>query len=157
VCVCVLGYVHLSSCVWYRVMDPLNLKVVASCSTWVLGNELSSSARAVFCQLLSHLSSPTNEILFSFFLGYFIYLHFKCYPFSGFPSGNPYPIPLPPASIRVPPIHSHLPVLAFPYTGASSLHRNKGLPSHWCLTRPSFATYASEAIGPSMCTLRLVI
>ena len=39
----------------------------------------------------------------------------------------------PPASMRVlpyPPIHSYLPVLAFPYTGASSLHRTKGLFFH---------------------------
>ena len=26
--------------------------------------------------------------------------------------------------------HSHLTILAFPYTGASSLHRTKGLSSH---------------------------
>jgi hypothetical protein len=29
-----------------------------------------------------------------------------------------------------PPTHFHLTALAFLYTGASSLHRNKGLPSH---------------------------
>ena len=38
-------------------------------------------------------------------------------------------IPSPSASMRVlpyPPTHSHLTALAFPYTGASSLHRTKG-------------------------------
>jgi hypothetical protein len=41
-------------------------------------------------------------------LGYFIYLHFKCYPLSQFPPPpeNPYPISPPPASMRVLP---HLP------------------------------------------------
>jgi hypothetical protein len=29
----------------------------------------------------------------------------------------------------------------FSYTGASSLHRTKDLFSHWCMTRPSSATY----------------
>ena len=38
-----------------------------------------------------------------------------------------------PPSMRMcpnPPIHSRLTALAFLYTGASSLHRTKGLPSH---------------------------
>ena len=64
---------------------------------------------------------------------------------------TPYPIHLTPASMRVlphAPTHSHLTVLAFPYTGASSLHRTKGIPSHWCQIRPSFATYAAGAMGP---------
>jgi hypothetical protein len=43
--------------------------------------------------------------------------------------------------------------LAFSYTGASSLHRTKGLSSHWWLTRPSSATYAAGAMNPFMCTL----
>ena len=34
------------------------------------------------------------------------------------------------ASMRVLPPHSHLATLAFPYTGASSLHRTKGLSFH---------------------------
>jgi hypothetical protein len=45
--------------------------------------------------------------------------------------------------------HSCLPTLAFPYTGALSLRRTKGL-SHWCPRRPFSVTYA---MGPSMCTL----
>jgi hypothetical protein len=61
-------------------------------------------------------------------------------PFPVSPPESPYPIPCLPATMGVfphPPIHPHLPALAFPYTGASSLHRTKGLFSHWCLTRPS--------------------
>jgi hypothetical protein len=38
-------------------------------------------------------SQNSLELLILFFLGYFIYLHFKCCPFPGFPSANPYPMP----------------------------------------------------------------
>ena len=54
-------------------------------------------------------------------------------PFLVPPPETPYPVPSPPASMRVfphPPTHSHLPALAFPYTGTLSLHRTKGLSSH---------------------------
>jgi hypothetical protein len=51
-----------------------------------------------------------------------------------------------------PTIPSLLPLLINPrtpvsYTGTLSLHRTKVLSSHWCLTRPSSATYASGAMG----------
>jgi hypothetical protein len=52
----------------------------------------------------------------------------------------PYCIPLTLLLLRVlpnPPTHSHLNALAFSYTGVSSLHRTKGIPSHWCQIRPS--------------------
>ena len=39
------------------------------------------------------------------------------------------------------PIHSCLPVLAFPYTGSFSLHRTKGFSAHWWPTRLSCATF----------------
>jgi hypothetical protein len=50
----------------------------------------------------------------------------------------------------VPPftIHSHLTILAFPYNGALSLHRNKGLSSYRCQIRLSSATYADGAMSP---------
>jgi hypothetical protein len=54
-------------------------------------------------------------------------------PFLVSPLQTPYPIPFPTASVRVHthiPTHSCLTALAFPYTGALSLHRTKGLPSH---------------------------
>jgi hypothetical protein len=43
-----------------------------------------------------------------FFINYFIYLYFKCYP-PVFSSQNPYPIPIPPVSLRVIPTHSPTP------------------------------------------------
>ena len=51
-------------------------------------------------------------------------------PFANSLSHSP---PLPPASMGVlphPPTHSCLPTLAFPCTGAPSLHRTKGFSSH---------------------------
>jgi hypothetical protein len=51
-------------------------------------------------------------------------------PFPISPLQTPYPISPPPASMRMlphSPTHSLIPVLAFSYTGASSLHRTKGL------------------------------
>ena len=50
-----------------------------------------------------------------------------------FPISPLHPSPYPPASMRVlpdPSTHSCLTALAFFYTGVSSLHRTKGLPSH---------------------------
>ena len=54
-------------------------------------------------------------------------------PFMASPLQTSYPILCYPASMRVlphPPTHSCLTALAFLYTGASNLHRTKGLPSH---------------------------
>ena len=73
----------------------------------------------------------------------------------------PYPLPLLLMLLRgCSPTHlptqSSLISLAFPYTGASSTHRTKGLPSHWCHIRPSSATNADGAICPSMCIVGLV-
>jgi hypothetical protein len=53
--------------------------------------------------------------------------------------------------------YPHLLTLAFSYTEASSLPRNKGLLSHWCPIRPSSASYAGGAMGHTMCTLWLVV
>ena len=86
--------------------------------------------------------------------GYFIYLPFKCYPLSQFHPPPRKPLFHPPFSwfcegVALP-THSHLPALAFPYTVASSLHRTKGILFHWCLTRPSSATYTAGATPPSV-------
>jgi hypothetical protein len=65
-------------------------------------------------------------------------------PFPVFPLQTSYPLPLPSPCFfegAPPPTHSCLSSIAFPYTGASSLHKTKGLSSRWCLTRPSSATY----------------
>jgi hypothetical protein len=69
-------------------------------------------------------------------------------------------MPLPPDSMKVLPhlpILSCLPALTFPYTGSSSLHRTKGLFSHWCPTRPSSATTVAGDMGHSMCTFWLMV
>jgi hypothetical protein len=75
-----------------------------------------------------------NDFLFRFFLiGYFIYIS-NVMPFPGFSSANSLSHPLSPCyydgARPHPPTHSCLTVLTFLYTGTSSLHRIKGLPSH---------------------------
>ena len=77
-------------------------------------------------------------------------------PFLAYPLESPYIVPHPTAFMKVypyPPTYSCLPSLTFPYTGALSFHRTKGLSSHQCPTKPSSATYVAGAMGPSMCTL----
>jgi hypothetical protein len=52
--------------------------------------------------------------------GYFLYLHFKCYPFSQFPPtvGSPYSIPSTPMKMFPhTPTHPRLPALSLPYSG----------------------------------------
>jgi hypothetical protein len=88
------------------------------------------------CNPKSKLWDPASLLcslagVFQFFLiiGYFIYLHFKCYPPSCFHLRNP-PTPSPPTasmSVFLHHPHSCFTDLAFPYAGASSLHRTKGL------------------------------
>ena len=68
-----------------------------------------------------------------------LHLHFKCYPFSQFPLQK---IPYIPPDPQ--PIHFCFQALAFPYTGAWNLHRNKSPSSHRWSTRPSSATYAAR-------------
>ena len=75
------------------------------------------------------------------------------FPFPVFPPQPPYSkfLALLPSECS-PPTHL-LNATAFLYTGTSSLHRTKGLPSHRCQIRPSSATYAAGVIGPSTCIL----
>ena len=73
----------------------------------------------------------------------FIYIS-NASPLPSFSSANPLSYPPTPTSIRVlphPQSQSCLTTLAFPYAGASSLHRTQGLPSHQCQIRPSSATW----------------
>jgi hypothetical protein len=76
-----------------------------------------------------------ENFFFLFLIGYFLYLHFKCYPLSWFPSlaETRYDILPPPASMRVvlyPPTNSHLPTVDSPTLGhLSSLPRTKDLHS----------------------------
>ena len=84
---------------------------------------------------------------------FFIYIS-NFIPFPSFPSENTLTHPY---SVAHQPTYSHFPVLAVPYTGASSLLRTKGPSSKRCPTRPFSATYAAGAVGPYICTLWLVI
>jgi hypothetical protein len=73
--------------------------------------------------------------------------------------GIPYPFHPPPASMSVllqEPTQSYLPTMAFPYTGAWSLPRTKGLSSHWYLTRASSATVRSSGETPTQFQIRRV-
>ena len=56
-----------------------------------------------------------------------------------------------------PPTPSRLSALIFPYTGVSSLGKNKNFFSSWCPTRPVSSTYAAGAMGLSMCTFWMVV
>ena len=114
---------------------------------------------------------PNSSFVFWFFFCFvlFCFFNFKIFfiyisnviPFLGStPLGILLPHTLTHASMSMfhhPLTHSHLPSLAFSYTGASSLHRTKSLSSHSCPTRPSSATYVAGAMSPSMCTLWLVV
>jgi len=80
-----------------------------------------------------------------FFIGYFMYLHFKCYHFSQF-SPQKYPIPSPSPCFYEGAPHSTHPLP--PHHSGISLHLGnsilKGFCSYRCLTMPSSATYWLE-------------
>jgi hypothetical protein len=102
------------------------------------------------------------ECMFSialFFIDYFVYLHFKCYHPSWFPL-HTLP-PLPPCFFEGAPLPTHLVLSHCP-----------SFPLHWDIEPPqdqepplplmpdkmqSSATYAARAMGPSVCTLWLVV
>jgi hypothetical protein len=94
-----------------------------------------------------------------FFIGYFFYLHFRCYSLSWIPiPGNPlsHPSPyfykyFPLYPLTHPPTLTCLSGLVFPYPGSLSLYRTKGLPSQWFQIRQSSAVYIAGAMGHSMC------
>ena len=116
---------------------------------------------------ISRHYTGSNISLGMLFIGYFIhFIHIYSLTFQMlslfpvFPSATPLYHSPPPACMRVlphPPTHSCLHTLKFPYTGALSLHRTKGLSSHWCPTRPSCVAYTSGAMDHSMCTLWMVV
>ena len=93
-----------------------------------------------------------NGDKFSFFINHFMCLHLKWSP--------------PPFPLHTLPIPSHSPLslhLLLPSSSSITLHwdikppQDWGLPSHWCQIEPSSATYAAGAMGPSLCTLWLVV
>ena len=101
-----------------------------------------------------------NLAIVRFLNDYFNYLHSKCCHPSQSPICKPHPIP-PQLCLKKGASqathHSLLIPLASPFTGATSLHRTKCLPSNGCKIKPSCATYAAGAMDPSMCALWLVI
>jgi len=114
--------------------------------------------------LISLSVKPSQRFRIIIFINHFIHLHFKIYP----PSQLPFHKPLIPSLLSPVPFasrrvllhlltHSHLTALASPYARASSLHKTKGVPSHWCWTKPSSATYVSGAMGSSLYCLWLVV
>jgi len=87
---------------------------------------------------------PQNHLFNCSYCAAFIKCTFQMlYPFTVSPLETPYLHRPPTASMTVLPhlpTHSCLPTPAFHYTGASSLHKTKGLSFHRCPTRPSSAT-----------------
>ena len=77
-------------------------------------------------------SISSHILIFFSWILYFITFQMLS-PFPVFPLQTLYPIIPYSASVRIflhPPKQSHLTALAFLYTGVSSLHRTKDLPSH---------------------------
>jgi hypothetical protein len=75
------------------------------------GTGIASQETAISGSCQQNLAGICNSV--------WVWWLFKCYPFPSFPSTNLYPIPTPPASMKVLfhlPTHSRLPVLAFPNT-----------------------------------------
>ena len=106
-------------------------------------------------------SSP--DFFFQIFKNHFIHLHFKWFSPSKLPlhkSPIPSPISLLFSSMRVlfhPLTHFSLPTLVSPYAGASSLHRIKGLLSHWSQKHSSYAAYITIVMDPSVYTRWLMV
>jgi len=78
-------------------------------------------------------------LIFKIFFFYWIFSLFTFRMLSSSPVSPPETCHLPLLLRGCSPIYlptpSHFPVLTFPYTGASSLHRTKGLFSDWCPIR----------------------
>jgi hypothetical protein len=72
-----------------------------------------------FSRFPTLLSSVCFSFIFYFFIRYFLYLYFKCYTLSLFPFQPPHPTQPPPPAHQS--THSCFLVLAFPYTGVSSV------------------------------------
>ena len=86
--------------------------------------------------------------LYSFFLifiWYFLYLHFKCYPFPRSPFWKP-PIPCPSPCLYEghPPPHTQHPTQAIPKTCENKNQRPQDGSTPRCPTRPSSATYVAH-------------
>jgi hypothetical protein len=101
-----------------------------SCPQWHTSTNKATYSKRPHLQIVL-LSGPSifkppqyHFFMFNFFFGYFLYLHFKCYPPFPvfFPPETPYHIRPRPDTMRVflhLPTHSCLAALDFPYTRAS--------------------------------------
>jgi hypothetical protein len=104
------------------------------------------------------------DLLFSF-IGYFIHLHFRCYPISQFPLWkHPILSPPPPCFCEGAPPPTHTPTHPL-------LSPCPDIPLHCCIQlsgdqgpllplmpeRPSSVAYAARAMGPSMCNFWFVV
>jgi hypothetical protein len=148
--------------IWWIVTDACKGKTSLHLASFPLSflTFLDSYSPAM-CRLYSFLTLwPLNmctQSFFKTFIRYFIYLHFTCYPLSWFSLFKPsvaLSLPLWRCSLTQP-LPPHHPGIH--YTVPSTLHRIKGLSSHWCQVRPSSATFAAEAMGPTMYTLWLMV
>jgi hypothetical protein len=116
------------------------------------------SINIILYYLKQHMQICFNIYFLWFFIGYFLYLYFKCFPLSGSlilkpPMPSSIPLPLCRFSCTYhPPTHSRLSALAFFYTVTSNTLRPKFCSSHWGPTRQSSATYAAGVMSLSMCT-----
>jgi len=87
----------------------------------------------------------SQSVFFSFFIWYFIYLHFKSYPLPQFLLCKPHYSTPSSCFYEVLPTHPLPPhCLSILYTGALSLHRITDLSSHWCQIRPSSSQMLSK-------------
>jgi hypothetical protein len=145
------GHTHflLVICSWHpAVIIVWQGQNAANCSLLSQGTTICTLTRREMFKIHPWLFFSIFFDVFFFFIYNSNVIHSPGFPSKKLLSHSPSPCS---------PAHSHFSILAFPYTWASSLHRTKGLSSHWCPTRPSSATYAAGAMGPSMCTLWLMV
>ena len=93
-------------------------------------------------------------------MGYFLYLHFKCYPLSRSPLQKPLShspsICLYEGTLL--PTHPPTPVILPCHSPTLGHWTPKGPSSHWCPTRQSHPlSHEASVMGPSMCILWLVV
>ena len=139
---------------WKRFcLNSLNYAVILSNLFMVLKNLLLVLLIPIFCYKTFYILLPYILLKNLYWLCY-LFTFQMFFPFLVFPPQIPYAIP---SSCfyegASPPTYPLL--LHHPYT--SRLHRTKGLPSQWCQIRPFSATYAAGAMGPSICTVWLMV
>jgi hypothetical protein len=118
---------------YFRSFDYKDVQRSRECWHWFVleGNSLS----VIFSDIFELIISVSWHFLLIILFIYISHVvpHPPCFQVS--PPQTQHPIPLPSFSKRMlllPPTYSCLITLASSYTGASSLHRTKGLLSHWC-------------------------